>query len=85
MKSSITRWAIQWRSQNKLDGYTEHFVWDWKDSNRVTPVLFNTRKEAREFNKDRHVYLRYRPDLKAEPHGWKMPRVVKVNCEIRLD
>jgi hypothetical protein len=72
------RWAIQWRSENKLDGYTEHFKWNWRDPDRVTPALFRTRQEARNYINKYYSYIRTRTDLKAEPHGWKCPRPIKV-------
>jgi len=76
------RWAIQWRSDNKLDGYTERFLWDWKDPDRVSPILFRTRREARAFINERYGYIRERPDLKSEPHGWKCPRPIKVRVTL---
>ena len=77
------RWAILWRSQNKRDGYTERFVWDWKDPLRTTPILFRTRREARAMIRERYGYIKSRPDLRAEPHGWKIPRPIKVVVEIK--
>jgi hypothetical protein len=59
------RWAIQWRSQNQLDGYTERLLWDWKDPDRVTPMLFRTRREARAIIKERYGYIKHRPNTDA--------------------
>lgn len=41
-------------------------------------LLFRTRSEAREWIEKEYGYLRTRPDLQAEPHGWKMPIPVRV-------
>jgi len=69
----VVRWAGLWRSENRLDGKREHLL--FKD---CLPVLARTRQEMREWIELTYGYLRTRPDLKAEPHGWKMPKVIKV-------
>lgn len=74
-------WAIKWISENNLDGRLEFYVGDHK-SNRAGPVLFKTREQARAFRDDRFGYIRNRPDLKAEPHGWKFPRVERVRLSL---
>jgi hypothetical protein len=40
--------------------------------------MFRTRAECREFIKERYGYIARSPDLKKEPHGWKMPIPVRV-------
>jgi len=45
-------------------------------------AVFRTRAEARVYRDERFGCIRNRPDLKAEPHGWKMPQVVKVSLSI---
>ncbi len=69
------KWAIVWRSENKLDGVTRHFM---GEANVGMTQLYRTRKEARTERDLRWGYFRDREDLKREPHGWKMPQVVKV-------
>ena len=67
-------WGIMWRSDNRLDGKTrrlQHVPEKW-------PTVFRTRREAREFIEKRWGYIRTRPDLRKEPHGWKIPIPVKV-------
>ncbi len=81
----INRWAVLWRKNNKLDGKLEHLIWDWKDPDRKTPVLFLTRREARIFAKERYGYISERPDLRNEPHGWKPVKVVKVKCKFEYN
>lgn len=74
VRKEATRWAILWRQENQLDGKREHLVGDGHD----LPLMFLTRAECRSHLRDRYGYIRTRPDLKTEPHGWKMPRVVKI-------
>lgn len=74
MRREVLRWAVKHRSENKLDGVTEHWEWDYERG----PVLFHTRREARKFIESKYGYIRIRPDLRAEPHGWRLPRAVKV-------
>lgn len=67
------RWAVRWHSHNRLDGVTEH--WMWED---LRPLLFCTRREARAYIQSKYGYINVRPDLRAEPHGWRLPRAVRV-------
>jgi hypothetical protein len=43
------------------------------------PRLFKTRREAREFAETEYGYIRTRPDLQREPHGWTVPKSIKVD------
>ena len=72
-------WALLWRSFNRLDGKQEFVVVEG-----VFPfALFRTRAEALHFRDLKFGYIKDRPDLKAEPHGWRMPKVVRVDVIIR--
>lgn len=66
-------WAAQWHSQNQLDGERKHLLYE-----DCLPKLFTTRRETREYIKAKFGYIADRPDLRAEPHGWRMPQPVKV-------
>lgn len=68
------RWAILCGSDNRLDGKRE---WLQGDGSGL-PRMFMTRKSCRAYIEKHFSYIRTRPDLKAEPHGWKMPQAVKV-------
>ena len=72
------RWAIQWYSRNRLDGETRHFMWGCG-----FPLLFRTREKAREYISDHYGYIRTRQDLRSEPHGWRLPRAVRVEVILR--
>jgi hypothetical protein len=70
-------WAAEWRSVNRLDGERRHVIYE--QSERGTfPALFRTRRECRAFIKAKFDYIRERPDLRAEPHGWHVPQAVLV-------
>jgi len=71
-------WGVLWRSKNKLDGVNQHLLC------RVngTTVLFRTRRKARVWVELTHGYIRTRPDLRAAPHGWRMPIPVRVKVEV---
>lgn len=80
-------WAIKWRSKNKLDGERQYL----QGGSRHNPpymfggyktMVFASRALARHYVKQHYGYMRGRQDLKDEPHGWKMPQVVKVNVTV---
>jgi hypothetical protein len=68
-KSVVWRWSVLWRSRNQLDGDTQRLMHG---------VVFNTRREARAYVSQKYGYIRHRPDLRRDPHGWRMPKVVRV-------
>jgi hypothetical protein len=70
---SAPRWAVKWISQNRISGRDEHLVFD-----HGVPVLFPTRSRARQWIRERYGYIKTRPDLRSEPHGWRMPKPVRV-------
>lgn len=71
-------WGLEWQSENRRDGLTRHLV----NLPNTLPALFRTRREAREYRRKRYGYIQRRRDLQAEPHGWKMPRVVRVAVKV---
>ena len=62
-------WGVQWHSRNRLDGDRRHLMWS---------PLFHNRREARLYIDEKFGYIRRRIDLRVEPHGWRMPRAVRV-------
>lgn len=66
-------WAALWQSENKMDGKTRYIIY-----RNLLPALFKTRKQARDYIEKEYSYIRNRPDLKAEPHGWRMPKAIRV-------
>jgi hypothetical protein len=79
--SDYERWAILWPSKNRLDGERRDLL-GTPDTGMT--MLFRTRQEVRDHPKVREFneMLRRRPDLRAEPHGWKARRPVKVKVTI---
>lgn len=75
MRDSCIRWGAKWIQRGKWAD--EHIMFE----NRL-PVIFRTRKEAREWIDRRYGYIRERKDLHSEPHCWRMPVAVRVKVEI---
>jgi len=68
----MNRWTPEWHSNNKLDGVRRVLMWDCGE-----PLMFRTRRECREYIEQRWGYIKTRKDLRAEPHGWRLPKPVK--------
>ena len=75
-------WAILERRINVLDG-DRQWLHGIPDGTTGTQ-LFRTRADARAYVKAVSRGLAKRPDLRAEPHGWRMPRAVRVVVEVRV-
>ncbi len=69
----MTLWALVWRTNKNHDEHPPEFIW-----NAGLPVLFITRKSAREYVDSRYGYIRHREDLRNAPHGWRLPMPVRV-------
>ena len=69
----VNLWAAEWNSRNKLDGVSRHIIYD-----KCLPKLFRTRESCRIWIDRNYGYIRDRKDLRAEPHGWRIPNAVKV-------
>lgn len=71
----MVAWVAQWESRNKLDGLRRFFIGSgW--------TLFRTHAQCRDYIKEHYGYIAKRPDLRREPHGWKMPKPVKVTVKL---
>lgn len=75
-------WAVLCKSHNQLDGYQVYL--DGTPDHPCRTLLFDTRAATRDFIKEKYGYIRTRPDLRAEPHGWMMPAPVRVKIQMRL-
>lgn len=84
MKAEVYhRWALVWRQRNKLEGKQERLLsGKWPMAMIET---FRTRKEAEAKRESEYGYIRNRPDLQMEPHGWKMPKVVRVRMTVEVE
>mgnify|MGYP001618532799 FL=1 len=67
------KWGLLWHSQNRLDGVREHLL--YKDG---MPLVFPKRDAARAYAQTYFRDLKTRRDLRMEPHGYRMPRLVKL-------
>lgn len=76
-KLIIHRWGVLWHSKNRLDGVREYIVFE-----NFAPKLCRTKKEAAEFIKQKYGYIAKRQDLRGEPHGWRMPKPIKVKATV---
>ena len=73
-------WAVLRGSDNSLDGTRQ-----WLDGTPAHPCrtrLFETRAEARAYIASDLAYIARRPDLRREPHGWRVPRPVRVQVAV---
>lgn len=87
-------WGILWRSENRLDGKREVLLGSLTAPHgdghpQIKPaggaqaaLTFKTKREAAGFIKERYGYIATRPDLRREPHGWKMPAPVRVRITV---
>ncbi len=73
-------WGVEWHSVNRLDGDRRFILWD-----EGQPLFFRTRWETRDWIRVHHGYLKERPDLRQEPHGWRMPQAVRITIDVRRE
>jgi hypothetical protein len=71
--ATCSAWAAIWHSKNKLDGETHHII-----HHNLLPAMFKTRKQTLAFIEKEYGYIRHRRDLQTEPHGWRMPKPMRV-------
>ncbi len=83
MTTDIYAWGLLWQQDNQLDGHREFLIGDADTPARR--LLFSSRKAARAACEARYGYISQRADLRAEPHGWKMPKVVRVRIELVME
>ena len=80
MPESRQHWAAMWRSKTATEGKVRFLMY----GEERLPVLFRTRREAREWIKEEYGYIATRRDLRDEPHGWRMPVPVRVRVTIQV-
>lgn len=73
MMQKYERWGLEWFSETKLDGTTHHLIFE-----NCRPVFFDSRHEARKYANEKYGYIKSRKDLRVEPHGWRMPKPVRI-------
>ena len=79
-------WAAKSDETNQLDGRQVRLALRWWRSPTqqygTTLMLFETRAQCRAWIEEAYGYLRERPDLRAAPHGWRVPRPVRVSVAV---
>lgn len=76
-------WAIQHRhTAQNLSGKT--MTW-FEGGIRINQPyrVFTTKKEAELYIRNEHGYIAKRQDLRTFPHGWRMPKAVRVAVDLR--
>ena len=69
MDADPIRWAVRWH---------RGIMW-----HACLPLLFQTRRECRAYIEKEYGYIKRRPDLRAEPHNWRMPVATSVRVILR--
>jgi len=77
----VIRWAVLWRQKGSIDGDIERIQWGY-GGDRQAPYLFRTKKDCAVFIKERYGYIAKRKDLREYPHGWRMPKPIKVRVAL---
>ena len=67
------RWGLLWHAKNRLSGCREHLMFE-----NCELLMFTRRSDARAFAHQKYGYIKTRHDLRVEPHGWRMPRPIKI-------
>lgn len=82
-------WGVVDTSDNQLDGFVQKLIGgvrfgspDHLSGYRI--MVFKSRAAARAHIEKHYGYMRTRPDLKAEPHGWRMPKAMRVRVNVRV-
>ena len=68
-------WGVLWRVNNKASGEILSLIY----AETGTPVLFKSKRLAKEWIRQNHASVAHRTDLRAEPYGWRMPIPVRVS------
>ena len=88
----MAKWGILWREESRLDGKVEHLLGRFSSIDNVPPhvagyttMVFDSRQAARNYLRTCYGYISTRIDLRREPLGWKMPKVVKVAVSVQRE
>lgn len=78
-------WAILWRVSDKcIDGPSERLTGGLLPD-APNRMLFRTKREANEHIRATYGYIRERADLRAAPHGWMVPKAVRVWVRVEIE
>lgn len=80
-------WAVKTDERNLLDGRKVRLRLFWWKSLKVEHgrvlMLFKTRAHARAWIKEDRGYIARRPDLRREPHCWRVGAPVRVTVTVK--
>ena len=76
-KPDLIAWAVECHSRNRLDGERRGLCWN-PEQGPGEYRLFSTRRKCLAYINERYGYIRDRADLRREPHGWRLPRAMRV-------
>ena len=77
---AVIRWGLLGRSKFKCTDVNEHLI-----QRDCVPILFRTRREAREYVQKYYGYIKHRKDSHNELHGWRLPKPVRVEIRVRQE
>lgn len=73
-KEKVSHWGLLWWVSEKFTYEPRsHLLYE-----NCKPVMFKTRKEARDFAIEKYGYIKVRDDLRRYPHGWRLPKPVRI-------
>ena len=70
-------WGALWWSRGGIDGDREHLMYE-----HCKPVMFRTRQQCRDWINEKYGYMKTRKDLRIYPHGWRLPKPVKLSITL---
>jgi len=81
MTKPWTAWGVRWESKNAIDGVQRYLI----GSCGVPPIplMFETKRECLEYIKANYGYIRTRKDLRDEPHGWRVPKAIRIEVTVK--
>lgn len=72
-------WGVKWSTTAKcIDGKTEHLY----GVGKVNGLMFATRADTRQYISLNWGYIKTRSDLRDHPHGWNMPKAVRISVTV---
>ena len=73
----LIAWAVEWHSRNLLDGERRKLCWN-QEQGPGEYRLFSTRRRCLSYINETYGYIRDTINLRGEPHGWRLPRAMRV-------
>lgn len=71
-------WGIIRITKGGIDGDTERLMYS---NYRDGWLIFRTKRECKEYIDEHWSYMKTRRDLRVYPHGWRLPKPVKIEIK----